>query len=161
MKINWTIVSLAAWLVLPAATSSAADVERTERNVSQQAEKKQVFGQRRAAKLAAEFKVSEAEVQALREKNMGWGEIRHALSLSQRSGRPLPEIVDLRESGMGWGEIAARYNVAPGEEKKSTIETISPGAAPSDSQGEGKQGRDVDRPMAPPAPQTDPNQNIP
>ncbi len=65
--------------------------------------------------LAKEFAVPERQVAELREKGMGWGEVRHALSLSQRSGKSVTEVMALRDSGLGWGQVAHRLGVKLGK----------------------------------------------
>lgn len=65
--------------------------------------------------LADKYKVPPADVQGLRDKKMGWGEIDKALAISQKSGKPLPEVMKLRESGMGWGQIAQKYGFKLGD----------------------------------------------
>ncbi|MBI4057258.1 MAG: hypothetical protein HY399_06900 [Elusimicrobia bacterium] len=67
------------------------------------------------AALAKKYNVPETDVQTLRDKKMGWGEIGHALAIAQKSGKPLSEITALRDSGMGWGEIAKKYGFKLGE----------------------------------------------
>jgi len=85
--------------------------------------------QKQADKLAAEFGVTAEEVSALREKGMGWGEVRHALSLSQKTGKPVGDIVKMRESGLGWGEIAKKEGVKLGPDR------VGKGAEPKGERG--------------------------
>jgi hypothetical protein len=87
-------------------------------------------GQGKAAELSARYKVTEKEVTDLRDKKMGWGEIDHALAISQKSGKPLSEIMAMRDSGMGWGKIAQKEGVKLGELKAS--DRADKGAARSD-----------------------------
>lgn len=70
---------------------------------------------RKAAELAARYGVTQEEVAALREKGMGWGEIKHALAISEKAGVPLSEVVKLRQDGMGWGQVAQHYGFKLGE----------------------------------------------
>jgi hypothetical protein len=70
--------------------------------------------QKQVDKLAAEFGVAKEEVSGLRAKGLGWGEVRHALSLSQKTGKPVADIMKMRESGMGWGEISRKEGVKLG-----------------------------------------------
>lgn len=70
---------------------------------------------KRAAVFAAEFDMEKAEILALRKRVGGWGELRHALEISRRSGRPVSEVLERRESGLGWGRVAASYGFRLGE----------------------------------------------
>jgi len=49
---------------------------------------------------------------------MGYGEVKHALTLSEQNGGDLQSVLDLRESGMGWGEIAQQQGATLGSAKK-------------------------------------------
>lgn len=71
--------------------------------------------QKQVEKLASRFNVPEKDVLALREKGLGWGEIRHALAISQKAGVPVSDVLKLRDSGMGWGRIARNYGFKLGE----------------------------------------------
>lgn len=66
-------------------------------------------------KLAAQLGVTEQAVFDLRAKGLGWGEVRHALAIAQKSGQPLSEVLKLKDSGMGWGQIAQHYGFKLGE----------------------------------------------
>jgi hypothetical protein len=68
----------------------------------------------KADSLAAEYNVPKARVLALREK-MGWGEVKHALAISNKAGVPVDDVVALRDSGMGWGQIAQKYGFKLGD----------------------------------------------
>jgi hypothetical protein len=83
---------------------------RAEKARAQTAGEKKLAGE-----LAGEYNVLESEILALRDKGMGWGEVGHALAISQRAGVPLKDVLALRDSGMGWGEIAQKYNFKLGE----------------------------------------------
>lgn len=111
---KWMLSLLAACLCLSWGAAQDAPTAADRAVVDTQRQGKAVQPSRKARRLAREFEVEPAEVQALRDRNMGWGEIRQALSISQRSGKPVSEIVELRDSGMGWGEISARYELSPG-----------------------------------------------
>lgn len=69
----------------------------------------------KVSELAGRYNVPEKDVSDLRDKGMGWGEIKHALAISQKSGQPLSEVMKLRDSGMGWGKIAKQYGFKLGE----------------------------------------------
>ncbi|MBI4424299.1 MAG: hypothetical protein HY554_11255 [Elusimicrobia bacterium] len=96
---------------------------------------------RRAARLADEFEVSGDEVMRLRDRGLGWREIRHALFISEQSGRPVNEIVGLKDSGMDWDDIAARYNVDLKEEGRRTKEKGKFREAPAQRQEPGQSGQ--------------------
>lgn len=65
--------------------------------------------------LAAKYKVPAAEVQGLRDKGLGWGEINNALAIARKAGQPVSAIMALRDSGMGWGLIAQKYGFKLGD----------------------------------------------
>lgn len=96
-------------LLAPAGAEEPAEEEAAAR----QAEETRT--DRRVRKLAEEYGVKKEDVLGLREKGMGWGEIRHALAISKRSEKPLAEIVALREEGLGWGQIARKHGFSLGE----------------------------------------------
>ncbi len=54
----------------------------------------------------------------LRAQRLGYGEISHALVLSEMSGKSLNEIVAMREADKGWGQIADELGVKLGEAKR-------------------------------------------
>lgn len=91
--------------------------------------------QKQVDKIAAEFGVAKEEVSGLRDKGLGWGEVRHALSLSQKTGKPVGAILKMREDGMGWGEIAKKEGVKLGPDR------MGKGAEPK-----GDRGMSGDRP---------------
>lgn len=72
---------------------------------------------RKASAFAEKYKVESKDVQALRDKGLGWGEVDHALAISEKSGKPTSEILKLRDSGMGWGKIAQEYGFKLGDLK--------------------------------------------
>lgn len=99
MNIRWiTAGLLGVYLAIPA---PAAETEPPE--------------ERQAAKLAQRFGAKQEEVQALRDKGMGWGEIKHALAISRKADVPVSDVVKMRESGAGWGRIAQQYGFKLGE----------------------------------------------
>jgi hypothetical protein len=73
-------------------------------------------------KLAAKYSVPAEEIAALRQKGMGWGEIGHALAISQKAGAPLADVVKLRDSGMGWGAICGKYGFKLGDVARKSKE---------------------------------------
>ena len=62
-------------------------------------------------KYAERFGVDIDTLTDLRAKRFGYGEISHALVLSEMTERPLDEIVAMRDSGKGWGQIADEFGV--------------------------------------------------
>lgn len=69
------------------------------------------------SKLAKQFKVEEQIIINLRTLGYGYGEISHALVISQRTGVPIDQVISLRDSGMGWGQIAKKYDLKLGKIK--------------------------------------------
>ena len=52
------------------------------------------------------------DIQSLRDKKLGYGEISLLYGLSKETGRSVSELLELRqEEKMGWGEIAHRFGV--------------------------------------------------
>ncbi len=100
---------------------------------------------RKAARLSDEFNVPAVEVMRLHDRGLTWREVRHALFISEQSGRPVNEVVGLKESGMDFDDIAARYNVNLKEE----------GKRPKEKKTESGM-RDAPAPSAPPAEPTMP-----
>lgn len=65
-----------------------------------------------AERFAERHGVSGEELNRLRrEERMSWGDISHALSISERSKRPLPEILERRRSGESWKDMSKRYEL--------------------------------------------------
>ncbi len=73
--------------------------------------------QKQVDKLAAEFDVAKEEIIGLRSKGFGWGEVRHALTLARRAGKPVGDILKMREAGLGWGAIARKEGVRLGPDR--------------------------------------------
>jgi hypothetical protein len=57
--------------------------------------------------LAAEYKVPEAEIAALRKRPGGWNEVAFALATSKQLKLPLSELMKRRDAGQIWLEIVA------------------------------------------------------
>lgn len=55
-----------------------------------------------------------SDVQSLRQKGLGYGEISILLALANRTGQSTATILQMRQSGMGWGQIAHRFNLKLG-----------------------------------------------
>lgn len=96
--------------------------------------------QKQIDKLAAEFGVAKEEVSGLRDKGLGWGEVRHALSLSKKTGKPVADIMKMRDDGMGWGEIAKKEGVKLGPDR------MGKGTEPKGAGPKGDRGMGGDRP---------------
>ena len=62
-------------------------------------------------KYSERFGVDTETLADLRAERLGYGEISHALVLSEMTGKPLDEVVAMRESGKGWGQIADELGV--------------------------------------------------
>jgi hypothetical protein len=157
MKIHWITALAASGLALSGLVSAQGDnsgatadqsrtgtMDRTgtsNTEVSDQnkpvKKKRHLFGSRKAAKLSKEFGVSEDEVQALRDRGMGWSDVRRSLSISQKSGKPASEIADLRDSGMSWNDISQRYGLT---ESSTSSEQRAAGGSPSSSMGSSQGG---------------------
>jgi len=69
-------------------------------------------------KYAQRFGVDVDTLADLRAKRFGYGEITHALLLSEMTGRTLDEIVAMRDSGKGWGQIADELGVKLGKVRR-------------------------------------------
>ena len=67
--------------------------------------------EKQADKLASEFGVTKDEVNGLRQKGFGWGEVHHVLMLSRETGKPAADIVKMHHDGMSWGRIAEKEGV--------------------------------------------------
>jgi hypothetical protein len=71
--------------------------------------------------VAERFGVDEDFVRDMREMDMGWGNIHHALRLAELAAAEgitvsatISDIVALKQSGEGWGEIAKQFGFHPG-----------------------------------------------
>lgn len=69
-------------------------------------------------KYTERFGVDTETLADLRTQRLGYGEISHALVLSEMTEKPLDEVVAMRESGKGWGQIADEYGVKLREVRK-------------------------------------------
>jgi hypothetical protein len=103
---------------------------------------------KQVSRLAAEYQVTEQQVVDLRNRGMGWGEVRHALSISKRADVPLADVLKLRDSGMGWGQIAHKYELkvdgkvrdAVNEPRKTETGTGTTSPSPSSRGNSGMRG---------------------
>jgi len=91
---------------LPASDSSMRDVPADK------------AGSGKYGKVAAKHNVAETDVQSLRDKGLGFGEIGLAVAIAERSGQPLSAVVQERDSGLGWGDIAQKYGFKLGDVQK-------------------------------------------
>ena len=110
MKIHWMLP-----LALAAAMPMTSVAEEKETDPKSPPAATTETPSPKVQELADKYKVPPADVQGLRDKKMGWGEIDKSLAISQKSGKPLPEVMKLRESGMGWGQIAQKYGFKLGD----------------------------------------------
>jgi hypothetical protein len=69
-------------------------------------------------KYTERFGVDTETLADLRAQRLGYGEISHALVLSEMTEKPLDEVVAMRESGKGWGQIADECGVKLGKVRK-------------------------------------------
>lgn len=69
-------------------------------------------------KYTERFGVDTETLADLRAERLGYGEISHALVLSEMTEKPLDEVVAMRESGKGWGQIADESGVKLGKVRK-------------------------------------------
>lgn len=67
--------------------------------------------ERQADKLASEFGIARDEIDGLRQRGLGWGEVRHVLMLSRETGKPAEDLVKMHEDGMSWGDVAKKEGV--------------------------------------------------
>jgi hypothetical protein len=101
-----------------------------------------------ASAIAAHFGVSVADVLAVRNQDMGWGEVFKVLYLAQVSGKKVDEILALREDE-GWGVIAKFFGLHPGLGKNNLGQTLkeqraasTPTAAPTSNATNDKKLKD-------------------
>ncbi len=73
------------------------------------------------ARLEKEFKVTDAQIQALRDKKLGYGEIAIVFSLAQKlpggiTDANISQVMALRQGPptMGWGEVAKKFDLKLG-----------------------------------------------
>lgn len=84
--------------------------------------------------LAERFGVSYDEIMGWFCQGYGFGEIRHAYSISSQVDVPVEEVFDQREAGFGWGQIRKHYGlIGPGSARPG-------GGPPPDKPGKGPAG---------------------
>lgn len=114
-------------------TAASNSSETTEAEQSMDAQAAMPGGEAKVTqRLAEEFNVQPAKIEALRNKKMGYGEIHHALSLAKQLPGGLTQdnintVMQMRqEEHMGWGQIAHSMNtnlgavIRSGKEGSST-----------------------------------------
>jgi hypothetical protein len=67
-----------------------------------------------ALDIASYFSSSITSVVQLHESGWGYGEIYKLYSYAKQTGKTIAEIQAMRDSGMGWGQIASALNLTPG-----------------------------------------------
>lgn len=141
---TWVWVLTAALLGAAPRAVEAVKIVKKDRPADEKVERERPRD-RPAARLAEEFDVGEATVQELRAKGLGWGEVRHALAISRRSGQPVEEVMKLRDSGLGWGEIAKRYGFKLGEAARPAKPPETEEGGVRDAVGDKSRGRGKER----------------
>jgi hypothetical protein len=68
---------------------------------------------------------------------LGYGEVRHALTLSEQNGGDLQAVLDMREAGLGWGQIAQQQGSSLGAAKKLPLTSTVVSGSGSSSQTSG------------------------
>lgn len=128
MKTKWAI----PLMLLGLATSSASSAQGAGGGPGTAYAAKKGWRQARESKkvktLAVEFNVPESDVQALRDRKMGWSDARKTLSVAQQARKPVSEVAQLREAGLGWNEIYNKYDLKP-MEPEGTLGTQKRGAS--------------------------------
>ena len=108
------------------------------------------FGQAMiASAIASQFGVTVDEVLAVRNQDLGWGEVFKVFYYAKLSGKTVDQIIALREDDEGWGVIAKSLGLHPGLGKnnlgqtlKAQSATATPTAAPSVSTPSNKKPKD-------------------
>ncbi|HEY3343163.1 MAG TPA: hypothetical protein VGK81_14140, partial [Anaerolineae bacterium] len=66
-----------------------------------------------ALDIASYFSTSITSVEQLHETGWGYGEIYKLYSYAEKTDKTVAEIQAMRDSGMGWGQIASALNLKP------------------------------------------------
>ena len=83
------------------------------------------FGQTMiASAIASQFGVTVDEVLAVRNQDLGWGEVFKVFFYAKMSGKTVAEIIALREDDEGWGVIAKSLGLHPGLGKNNLGQTL-------------------------------------
>jgi hypothetical protein len=92
-----------------AVDNASAEVEIARVNVSAQENETKV-----AADIAKAYNVPVSQITQLHASRWGYGEIEMMYALAKASGKTPAEIQAMRQSGLGWGEIAHRLHMSLG-----------------------------------------------
>jgi hypothetical protein len=128
---RWSAIFTAWWLALGLATAlgapstvwSAEGDEQAATQLDEEANSPD-GAQHVTQRLTQEFGVEEARITSLREKNLGYGEIHHALSLARQMPGGITDdnvnsIMQMRQDQhMGWGKIAQELGTKLGPATK-------------------------------------------
>jgi len=79
--------------------------------------------QKIALSIAKAFSVTVGDVMAVRNQDMGWGEVYKVFRLAQLTGKSTSAIVTLSQSE-GWGEIFRSFGLKPGQGRYNLGQTI-------------------------------------
>lgn len=101
-------------------------------------------------RLADTYHVDAEVITDLREQQMGFGEINHALTLANQlpggaTQANIDQVMQLRkEEGMGWGQIAHEMDTTLGKAKRDPIQDPTPPEPPAETSGGTETGGTVD-----------------
>jgi len=122
------IVALAVCIILALSSAAVAEISKDERNLAREAKRlndtaAKPDGEKAVVKrLAAEFKTPETQVQSLRDKKLGYGEVAIVLSLAQTlpggaTDANVQRVLTLRQGPpvMGWGQVAQQLGTKLGK----------------------------------------------
>ena len=128
MKSFWNVlVIVCLGIILVGGANPVRSQEATEETTQEEAREQERLRDRERIleneskileKYSERFGVDTETLADLRAQRLGYGEISHALVLSEMTERPLDEIVAMRESGKGWGQIADECGVKLREARK-------------------------------------------
>lgn len=121
------IIGLCCLLPLLFSGAAAADVSKDERNLEREVKRlndtaAKPDGEKAVMKrLTVEYKTSEAQIQALRDRKLGFGEVAAVLSLAQSlpggaSDANVQRVLALRQGPpvLGWGKVAQQLGTKLG-----------------------------------------------
>lgn len=121
MKGFWNVLGIVCLgIILVGGANPVRSQEATEETTQEEAREQERLRDRERIleneskileKYAERFDVDTETLADLRAQRLGYGEISHALVLSEMTERPLDEIVAMRDAGKGWGQIANEYEV--------------------------------------------------
>lgn len=125
-------------------TASVAAAQQPAERRDQPATERQGARDDAAERFTERHGVSREELDRLqREEGMSWGDISHALSISERSKRPLSEILEHRRSGESWRDMSKRYELDYSQVRQGArhMEREARGAGFHDRQHKGRHER--------------------